>query len=109
MKFNSPVKDFLYRLRGKKGNLTQQMYYQTSIVSTVYFNYKSTSHVALNALCKRESSPPHKQIMEDRIIEEGTLLSYVASSYRAFDVKVNLKPGVEDTHALRKTYITVGT
>lgn len=47
--------------------------------------------------------------MEDRIIEEGTLPYYVARSYKVFDVKGNMKPGVEDPYAMSKIHITVGS
>lgn len=58
---------------------------------------------------KEKAVSPHKEITEDRIIEEGTLLYYFARSYRAFDVKVNLKPGVKDPYAESKTHITVSS
>lgn len=58
---------------------------------------------------KEKALFPHKKITEDKIIEEDTLLYYFARSYRAFDVKVNLKPGMEDPYVVGKPHIRVGS
>lgn len=59
---------------------------------------------------KQKAASPHKKmITENRIKRRGHFAHYAASSNRASDVKVNLKPGVEDPHAVSKTHITVGS
>lgn len=82
------------------------MYIETTYNFLSYCTCKL--HMLLSTTCKRK----YFHLFNKKDIEgliEGTPAGPCWKQNRAFDVEVNLKPGVEGQHAVSKTDLSVGS